>query len=113
MRRHARALGEARVVGRDEDGAVVGGDRGELLGDRGRAGVVEVGGRLVEDEERRIVDERSRERDALPLAAGEALRVDPGHRGEPEALQEHRGALLVLAGARRRGRAAGARSRAT
>ena len=71
---------EARVVGGDEHGAAVAGDRRELLGDRDGARVVEVSRGLVEDEQRRVVDERARQRDALALAAGEALRVDLGER---------------------------------
>ena len=44
----------------------------ELHDPDGRVGV-EVAGRLVADEQRRVVDERARDRDALLLAAGELV----------------------------------------
>ena len=44
--------------------------------DLGGALAVEVAGRLVGPDDRRVVDERARDRDALPLAAGELVRHD-------------------------------------
>ena len=60
--------------------------------DRPAGGAVEVAGRLVREDDRRPPDERPRDRDALPLAAGELGRprrepvaeTDPGERlGRP------------------------------
>ena len=69
--------GEVAVV-RDDD------DRGsacvklvEQRHDRGAGGAVEVAGRLVGEHDRRLADERARDRDALTLAARELCRAKP------------------------------------
>ena len=53
---------------------------------------VERAGRLVGEEDMRVVDERARDRHALLLAAGQLRRLVPGALGEPHARQ----ALLRL-----------------
>ena len=64
---------------------------------------VERGGRLVEDHERRVAEERARERDALPLADGEVVAAG-------ELAAEHR--LVALGAALRGSRARPARAAA-
>ena len=51
---------------------------------------VEIGERLVEQDHRRLVDQRARERDALLLAAGELVRVARGQMREPDLRQRLR-----------------------
>ena len=62
----------------------------------GRLGV-EVAGRLVGQQQRRVVDERARDRDALLLAAGELVGEVVQLRGEAGEAQDvrHLGADLV------------------
>src|SRR5690606_20007968 len=58
---------------------------------------VEVGGRLVEDEQRRFLRERDRDLRALELAAGERREVAVGELGDPGALHRPLDGLLVPA----------------
>src|ERR1051325_2015890 len=70
-----RASGDARVVGDEDDGLVL---RGELFedGDDVAAGLrIEVAGRLVGEDERRIVDQSAGDGDSLALSAGELVRA--------------------------------------
>ena len=57
---------------------------------------VEVAGRLVAEEERRVVDDRARDADALLLAAGELRRVVVGAVGEADELERRIDVLLAL-----------------
>ena len=50
-------------------------DLGEQRQDLGLHGDVERGGRLVRDQEVRLVGERHRDHDALALAAGQLMRI--------------------------------------
>ena len=62
-------------------------------------GGVERGERLVEDEHRRIGRERARDRDPLPLAAAELMRVAAGRsRGQPDELEQLRDACAPARG---------------
>ncbi len=49
--------------------------------------VVEIAGRLVGEQDLRVVGERADDRDALLLAAGEPRRAVAEARGEPDPLQ--------------------------
>src|SRR5262245_41560342 len=68
------AGGDGGVVGRADDAGAVAGALGEELGDLDRVCLVEVGGRLVGDDQRRVGGERAGEGDALALASAEAAR---------------------------------------
>ena len=77
---------EAEVV-RDVDlgGAVLAADVGDELGDAGLDGDVERGGRLVEEQERRVREQRHRDDHALLLPAGDLVRV---RRHDPVGVRE-------------------------
>src|ERR687895_1631808 len=75
------------VVGRHHDGRPRAVDPVEELHDPDRGVGVEVPGWLVADEERRVVDERARDRDALLLAARELLRTRVHLVREPDEVQ--------------------------
>ena len=62
-------------MGDDEHGRAGAVDPVEQLHDPDRGLGVEVPGRLVGQEQRRVVDERARDRDALLLAAGELVGI--------------------------------------
>ena len=87
--------GDPGVVGRDEERPAAARERDELVRDRMGMRVVEVRGRLVEDEQRRIVQERAAQCHALPLAAGEALCPRVDDRAQTALLEELAGAPLV------------------
>ena len=55
--------------------------------DLGRVLAVEVAGRLVGPDDRRVVDERARDRHALPLTAGQLVRQVRGALGEADHLE--------------------------
>ena len=59
-----------------------------LLPERGTALDVETGGRLVEEEDARAVDERQREVEPSLHPAGVAAYLAVGRLGEPDALEE-------------------------
>ena len=70
-------------------------DRPALLGARAQQaqdlgpGVdVEVAGRLVGQQQRRVVDQRAGDREALLLAAGELVRQRAGHLAQPEVVDQ-------------------------
>ena len=63
------------VVGRDDDGRAGAVDPVDQLHDPDRRLGVEVAGRLVAEQQRRVVDERARDRDALLLAARQLVGV--------------------------------------
>jgi hypothetical protein len=58
---------------------------------------VEAGGRLVENQHVRVVNQRLRQPDALPVPLGEPPAVPVRHVGDPRALHHGRDALLALA----------------
>ena len=68
-----------QAVGDDEDGAALGDARHVVLNDA-LALVVERTGGFVEDEDTRVADQRTRNRQALTLATGEGTAV-LAHRG--------------------------------
>ncbi len=61
---------------------------------------VERGERLVEQQHRRMRDERARDRDALLLPAGQLVRIAPVEADEPNVLERGLDARLPLAGRR-------------
>ena len=64
----------------DEEHRPIVGRLERVLDDRGRGGRIEVRGRLVEHDDRRVREERSRERDPASLAAGDGGAVLPHER---------------------------------
>ena len=70
--------------GVDDDGAAAGEERGELVAQLLAELVVEVGERLVEEDEAGVLDDGAGEGGALLLAAGELLRAAAEHGGEVE-----------------------------
>src|SRR6195952_1166409 len=70
----AHAVDHLAVVRRHDDGRAGAVDAVEQLHDADRRVGVEVARGLVADQERRVVDERPRDRDALLLPAGELVR---------------------------------------
>ena len=93
------AVGDRRrlgLVGDDHDGPPV-----ETAQQREHGGAVlgvEVAGRLVGQHQLGIVDERSRDREPLLLAAGELVRKVVGHRGQPELVDQLPGPALAAPG---------------
>ena len=82
------AAGEIEVVGRDQGGEAGVADEVEKGVQDAFAGrVVEVAGRLVAEQDPRVVGERPSDRDALLLAAGEPRRPVPGPRREADTNQ--------------------------
>jgi hypothetical protein len=65
------ALGFVHVVRRDEHGRALGRDAMDVVPELATAHGIDAGGGLVEEEERRRVDRRAGERDALLPAARE------------------------------------------
>ena len=70
--------------GVDDDGAAAGEEGGQLVAQLLAELVVEVGERLVEEDEAGLLDDGAGERGALLLAAGELLRAAGEHGGEVE-----------------------------
>src|SRR5215472_8738247 len=70
----AHAIDDRLVVRRDDDGRALRVDAREERHDLARGLGIEISGRLVAQEDERIVDERSRDRRALLLAAGQFVR---------------------------------------
>src|SRR5262245_16133129 len=90
---------DARVVRHDDERrALFGGHRAEELHHAQPVLVVERAGGLVAHDEAWVEHERSRDRHALLLAAGELCRQGPGALAEPDA-REHRGRALHGLGA--------------
>ena len=71
----AHAVDHRLVVRRDDDRRAGAVDPVEQLHDPDRRLGIEVAGRLVGQQQRRVVDERARDRDALLLAAGELVGI--------------------------------------
>ena len=75
VQQRARALGRARVVGHHQDRlAVLRDEQAQQVQDLVRALAVEVAGRLVAQQERRVGHDRARDRHALLLPARELAR---------------------------------------
>ena len=98
----AHLVDHLAVVRGHEDGRAGAVDAVEELHDPDRGVGVEVAGRLVADEERRVVHERARDRDALLLAARELvreavhLRAEADEREDLRHLRPDRGLRLAL-----------------
>ena len=73
--RRADQADQLAVVGRDEHGRSAGVDLTEQVHDLEREIGIEVARRFVREHERRIVDQRTRDGDALLFAAGEIARI--------------------------------------
>src|SRR3954469_16734258 len=81
-----RACGDGGIVRDEDDRLVVRGQLFEDGDDVGAGFLIEVAGRLVGEDQRRIVDERSGDGDALALAAGELVRTMLGALLQTDAL---------------------------
>ena len=93
----ARVIGRFRIVRHHDDGlAVFAIQQRKQVEDLVGGVAVEVAGRFVADQQRRIGDERARDRDALLLAAGQFARLVARAVREPDDLQRRRGILLSL-----------------
>ena len=92
---HAVHLGrEALVVGRDQRGAALAADQVEEFGEDDVGGVlVEIAGRLVGENQRRLVGERAGDRDALLLAARQLRRAVVSRWPRPSVAEQLFGAL--------------------
>ena len=92
------ARGGVRAMGHEDDGgAALVGLRPQLVEDHAGVAVVEIAGGLVGEQERRTVEHRAAERDALLLAAGELRGVVPPTMGDAQTLQERLGVPRRLA----------------
>jgi len=87
----AKQVGLFDVMGCDQDGAALGAEAAdgvvEFAADLG----IEAAGRLVEEQERGVVDKGERQGEALALAAGESLETRIGFVHQHETLKEPRG----------------------
>ena len=94
----------SRLIVRDVDhrraGARV--EAREFVFHRGAQVHVEIGERLVEQDQRRLGDEAARERDALPLAAGEQRRAAIAEAAELDQRQRVVDPARALGSCRRR-----------
>ncbi|CCH16009.1 Protein of unknown function [Micromonospora lupini str. Lupac 08] len=90
----AERVGLVEVVRGDEDGHAVAAQSPDLVPHVGAALRVEAGGRLVQEDDLRLVDDAERDLDAPTLAAGVGLALAVGVLGELEGLQRADGALL-------------------
>ena len=79
---------EALVVGGHDDDPTGSREGTQRTEDAVDLHVVEVGGGLVGEEQRRVVDERPRDRDALLLAAGQVAGPMPAAIGQAEAIEQ-------------------------
>ena len=101
----ADAADQLAVVRRDDDRRAAGVDLAEQVHDLERELGIEVAGRLVGQDDRRIVDERAGDGDALLLAARELhrVRVHPVLQADPLEHLERAALLLRAAMPRTRG----------
>src|SRR6266545_255450 len=84
---------QAGVVADDHHAAaVLGGELAQQPGDLAAVGAVEVGGRLVGQDERRVVGQRPGDRHALLLPAGELLGPEAEAVAQPHPFQQRAGA---------------------
>ena len=110
VQRPVGALRRVRIVRHHDDGlAVVAVQRLQQVEDLVAGLAIEVAGRLVAQQQRRIGDDRARDADALLLAAGQLARIVLRAVGEADDLQGDRGALPPLAPATASSAAAAAR----
>src|SRR5258706_15850556 len=89
-------VGDAGVVGDEDDGLVGGGEVFEDADDLAAGFRVEVGRRLVGQDERRLVDEGAGDGYALALAAGQLVGAVLGAVVETDALEGVHGAVAAL-----------------
>ena len=75
MRPSSDQANQFAVVRGDQHGGPAGVDLAQQVHDLEREIRIEIAGRLVGETQRRIVDERARDRDALLLAAREIVRI--------------------------------------
>ena len=66
--RDSMMIGDARVVGSHEERTALRSERRKVRGDFRRARIIEMSRGLVQQEERRIAQERAGEGDALPFS---------------------------------------------
>ena len=92
----------AEIVRRHHDLDAARRDRAHHVLDRLGGGRIEACGRLVEEQNLRILGERARERQALLLAAGQLPRGPLGDRVQPDQREQFGGACALL-GARNAG----------
>lgn len=94
--------GDGKVVGDDHGrGVPLGGGAAEEINDLSREPRVQGGGRLIAEHDGRIRHERTRDVDALTLAAGETLHAAMAQVSEAD--EEEELVRAVLAGGARRG----------
>ena len=91
VQRAPGALGGVRIV-RDHDDrlAVIAVERLQQVEDLVAGLAIEIAGRLVAEQQRRVGHDRARDADALLLAAGQLPRIVPRAVGEPDDLQRDR-----------------------
>ena len=83
----ARPANEIQIVRRHDDRGARGVDVAQQLEDAARRPLVQVSGRLVRDQDERIVDERARDRHALLLSARKLSRIARRLRCQPDLSQ--------------------------
>ena len=96
----AERVGLVQVVRGDEDGHALAAQPADLVPHVRAALRVEAGGRLVEEDDLRLVDDAERDVDPAALAAGVGLALAVGVLGELERLQRAGGAPLRVGLAR-------------
>jgi hypothetical protein len=90
----AHRIEEGAVVAGQDDGT---GQVAELLGEKLRRLVIEVVGRLVEQQRGRASDQQNRKRQAAALAAGQSPQLAiVGQLPQPEAVEDDRGAAVRI-----------------
>ena len=99
LERHGAAgeTGDVALVRRDDHGGARGGEAAEQLDHRPRGVGVEIARGFVGGDDRRIVGERARNRDALLLAAGERRRQLVRAVGQTDVREQLERALAALA----------------
>ena len=91
-----RARGDGGIVRDEDDGLAAGGQLFEDADDVAAGLLVEVAGRLVGQDQRRVVDERAGDGHALALAAGELVRAMLGAVVEADAIERFERARAAL-----------------